>query len=480
MFFRRRIGIYTALLGVVLGVVGVPAGHALAQATPPVRPPLSLTTSPLPLNVVTKPGKPVTADIRVKNNGTQDELLKIDLMKFGAAGDTGRPKLIDRSPQDQYFSWVTFSENTFVAQPNVWKTIHMNINPPKEAAFGYYYAVVFSRANPDKPTAGNSSVEGGVASLVLLNVEAPGERREAQISDISASQKVYEFLPAKISVRLHNGGNLHVAPAGTLFIKRGSTQIAAMDFNTEQGNILPGSDRVFDMTWNDGFPSYKETGTGKDAKKTLVWDFSKIQKLRFGRYTANLVAVYDDGQRDVPVEAVVSFWVIPWRILGGIFLILLLVIAGIWGVGRLIWRGFRRQVVVAPPSSQGPAATAAVLPPEAEPEESSLAAALKKRGRKKKNVEKPAEGPVPPVEAPEEPPVPVKRGRGRPPKNTDATTPEPTATGPVGRPKAETPVTTPNPGRPSVVKPAKSSKSLATKPAGKRLATKPAPKKKGS
>jgi hypothetical protein len=487
MYFRRRIGIYTALL-VVLGVTILPAGQVFAQATPPVRPPLSLTTSPLPLNVSTKPGQPVTADIRVKNNGTQDELLKIDLMKFGAAGSTGRPQLLDRGPQDQYFNWVSFSEPTFVAQPNVWKTIHMNIKPPKEAAFGYYYAVVFSRANPDKPTAGNSAVEGGVASLVLLTVEAPGARRDAQITDISATQKVYEFLPAKITVKLHNGGNLHVSPTGTMFIKRGSAQVAAIDFNSEQGNILPGTDREFEMTWNDGFPSYKETGTGNQATKKLVWDFSKIQKLRFGRYTANLVAVYDDGQRDVPVEAVVSFWVIPWRILGVIFLIILLIIAGIWGVGRLIWRGVRRQVVILPPAGQGPAAAAATLPTEPKPEDSSLAAALKKRGRKKKDKtaqsdEQPSETPATPVETPQE--APVKRGRGRPPKNAaSVSAPIPTAQEPAVQSSA--PVVSPpatKPGRkPSAHKPASrvSTKPLATKPGGKRLAIKPAPKKKGS
>jgi hypothetical protein len=26
--------------------------------------------------------------------------------------------------------------------------------------------------------------------------------------------------------------------------------------------------------------------------------------------------VYDNGQRDVPIEATVSFWVIPWRVVG--------------------------------------------------------------------------------------------------------------------------------------------------------------------
>jgi ABC-type glycerol-3-phosphate transport system permease component len=36
--------------------------------------------------------------------------------------------------------------------------------------------------------------------------------------------------------------------------------------------------------------------------------------LRFGKYTAKMLLVFDDGARDVPIEGVVSFWVIPWRL----------------------------------------------------------------------------------------------------------------------------------------------------------------------
>lgn len=350
-------------IALTVGVL-VPAAPVLAQ-TAPVRPPLSLMTSPLPLNVITKPGQTVTADLRVKNNGTRPEVLKVELLKFGASGSTGRPQLMERDPQDQYFDWISFSESNFTADPNVWKTIKMTIKAPKEAAFGYYFAVLFSRAVPDRPTGNQSAVEGGVASLVLLNVDAPGARREAKVAELVATQKVYEFLPAKFSVKLRNSGNVHVAPVGTIFIKRGDAQVAAIDFNDERGNILPATDRIFDLNWNDGFPSYVEKGTGKDATRSLEWDFGKIEKLRFGRYTATLVAVYDDGQRDVPIEAVVSFWVIPWRILGVILLIVLLIGGGIWGILRLIWKNVRRQIA-APPAAEGP-------------DPNSLAAATKKR-----------------------------------------------------------------------------------------------------
>jgi hypothetical protein len=42
-----------------------------------------------------------------------------------------------------------------------------------------------------------------------------------------------------------------------------------------------------------------------------------VPKLRWGKYTANLLLVYDDGTKDVPIEGTLSFWVIPWRLIFG-------------------------------------------------------------------------------------------------------------------------------------------------------------------
>jgi hypothetical protein len=99
---------------------------------------LNLTTSPLPISLVAQPGKAVTTDLRVKNAGAKTESLKIDLYKFRAYGDTGKPQIIDREPGDDYFDWVSFSQKTFTAEPNVWKTIKMTVNVPKSAAFGFH------------------------------------------------------------------------------------------------------------------------------------------------------------------------------------------------------------------------------------------------------------------------------------------------------------------------------------------------------
>ncbi len=89
----------------------------------------------------------------------------------------------------------------------------------------------------------------------------------------------------------------------------------------------------------DEKPVYKSDGS---PKSKLTWDFSQISKLRFGKYTAKLLLVYNDGKHDIPVEREVTFWVMPWRIIGGVLVFLILANVGGWVLGRSAWRRVRK------------------------------------------------------------------------------------------------------------------------------------------
>lgn len=312
----------------------------------------NLVTSPIPISLITEPGSTVSADLRVKNGGTKTETLEVGLMKFAAFGEEGKPKLVDREKGDDFFDWVSFSEKSFEVAPNEWKTITATFNVPKDATFGYYYAVTFSRAQKDTVTGPRqTAIVGATATLVLLEVRVPNAKREIEVLEFSADRKFYEFLPITFTVKLKNKGNVHVAPRGNIFINTGSKQnLGIVEVNPEKGNLLPNSNRLFTAQWVDGFPVYvPKVENGKeihDSKGNLVytlkWDFSQAHKLRWGRYTANMLLVYDDGKRDQAIEGKVSFWVVPWRILGGGLVISLLTLVGLRStVKNLIRKIFR-------------------------------------------------------------------------------------------------------------------------------------------
>jgi hypothetical protein len=310
---------------------------------------VNLTTSPLPVNLAARPGSSISTELRIQNASNTTQKIKLSLMKFSAYGESGKPALQDRAPGDDYFDWVSFSPSVFQAPPNQWMSVKMTINIPGSAAFGYYYAVVFSPAD-QKPTGKGNVLLGSTAILVLLDVKSPNAKRSAKVVDFSVDKKTYEFLPVNFSVRLHNDGNVHLLPGGSIYIKRGSKQVAVLPFNAQHGNILPNSYRIYTSSWSDGFPVYtpkQQNGRvvlDKDGKPVtyLKWDFSRVPHLKFGHYTANLLAVYDNGSRDVPMEASVSFWVVPWRIIGFIIVVGGLAIYGLWTSGRNIYKRIRK------------------------------------------------------------------------------------------------------------------------------------------
>ncbi len=308
---------------------------------------LRLITSPLPINLVTEPGRTISTEIKVKNGGTQKENLKIDLMKFRAYEDSGKPQLLEREKTDDFLDWVSFSEPTFTLAPDEWKTITATFTVPSTASFGYYYALVFSRATSDQTLqSGQTALVGGTAILVLLEARVSDAKREVAVTEFSVDKKFYEFLPATFNIKLKNTGSVHIAPRGNIFINQGDNHdIALLEVNSEKGNILPNSSRIFDTKWKDGFPRYEEKiQDGKtviDEKGNILselkWDFNDVSKLRFGKYTAKLLLIYDDGHRDIPIESEVSFWVIPWRLLLVLMVIAIFFFIGFRSTMRNIW-----------------------------------------------------------------------------------------------------------------------------------------------
>ena len=333
-----------------LAGVGSPLANA-ATNTPTPSGPINFAVSPPSVAVVAQPGKPMSVDIRVENQSNVSENIKATVMKFTAEGETGLPNIRKFEPSDDFAKWAQVTPAVFSAEPNEWKTIKLNIDPPKSAAFGYYYAVLFSRA--DSPPAlqkGKNNLQGAFASLILLDVNAPGAIRKVEVADFSTSSHISEFLPTNFNVRMHNTGNTHVGVSGSIAISKHNKMVAQIDVNSSKGYILPKSYRSFTSKWTDGAPSYqiKKDVSGKPVldgsgvpETTLVWDKTSLSKLRFGKYDARLVMIYNDGHGDVSTSAKLSFWVIPWRIIFGIALVAILIIAGFY---TIVLRPARRRL----------------------------------------------------------------------------------------------------------------------------------------
>jgi hypothetical protein len=279
----------------------------------------SLQVTPSPLVASVKPGETTTLDLKLRNTGTSLEKLVIQPRSFKVDNASGEIKL-DETKAPEISDWLTFSEPTFTLKPGEIKTQKVSIAVPEKAGFSYSFILVVRRAETvSDPTAGRQ-LEGSVAIFTLLNVDRPGATRKIELAEVKTTQQIYEFLPITIKLRFKNVGNTIVQPYGNIFVQRESTDekpITTLPVNDKRGYILPGTERVLDVDWKDGFAVY-ETITDASGKqvKNLKRDPNKLADFRIGKYTAKIVAVYNDGQRDVPIEKIVTFWVIPWRAIG--------------------------------------------------------------------------------------------------------------------------------------------------------------------
>jgi hypothetical protein len=287
----------------------------------------SLQVTPSPLVTTVKPGQLTIVELKVRNGGTSEEKLKIVPRSFTLQKDSSNVRLNDTTPPD-IAQWISFSAPNFTVQPGEWFTEQVRFNLPAQSGFSYSFALLISRQSEQTPTSAGRLLKGSVAVFTLVNVDRPGATRTLDLADFSSQHKLYEFLPARLNVQFKNTGNTIVQPYGNIFIKRGGKQIATLPVNEQRGYILPGNARTITTSWVDGFPAYKTVRHDDGSTSTsLSWNWADLANFRIGKYTAELVAVYNDGTRDVPVRSEISFWIIPWR---AFLLLLVIIIVIIW------------------------------------------------------------------------------------------------------------------------------------------------------
>lgn len=328
---RYKIGAAALVLSLSLGLAGFGL-LAHAKAAAPQDSGFNLEVSPSPLIESIKPGQNTTVELHIRNRNTITEQLKIELKKFRVKNEKGEVQLSEESPTD-VAGWVKPQQPNFNIKSGELYTEKISVDTPNSAGFSYYFAIVVSRQNPIKQPSNKTTVEGKVAVLTLFAVDKPGAKRQFEIEQFSANHRVYEYLPANLTLRVKNTGNTIVQPTGNIFIQRSSNSpkpITALDVNEKGSYILPGTTRDLSTSWEDGFPVFvaKKDAANTDAALHLEWSWGKANHFRIGKYTARLVAIYNDGQRDVPIQAEVSFWVIPWKLILIILFILAVIIIG--------------------------------------------------------------------------------------------------------------------------------------------------------
>lgn len=299
-----------------------------------------VTVSPVFFDLTTNPGGTVSDRIRVRNNTSSPIPVKVEVKRL--TGDENGELTFNEDNSDNSLDWINFQDTTVTLAPLEFTNIPFTIEVPEDAAYGYYYAINLTQAESGTDSTG-AAISGAAAIPVLLNVRKDGAKAELKLNEFEVESFINDTLPVNFNVKLENTGNVHVRPRGNIFISgMGKDNITSIDINPNGAAIIPNTVRTFPASWTAGFLVKEQViedgqpkidSDGRPVMKLKI-NWNKVTEMRLGKYTANLIVVYDDGTRDVPIESSKSFWVIPWKALIVAIIAVVILVLGV----RFIFR----------------------------------------------------------------------------------------------------------------------------------------------
>ncbi|MGH7246081.1 MAG: hypothetical protein ACREGI_04050 [Candidatus Levyibacteriota bacterium] len=335
----KKIFIYSLiLLALFLGSTHI----ALAQQSE-----FNLSTTPHAFDLTSLPGQKISKTIKVRNNTDTSLSLSVTIKKL-IPDRSGQILISDFTSSEDYQHWLTIDSSSISALPKEWVDVPFTITIPKDAAYGYYYAILLSASqNQQAVNTPQAKLTGAIAIPVLLDVQKNGTSFSGKLTNFVTSSGFYEYLPVTFLTTFVNMGNVHIKPHGDIFITDWKgTQVASLPVNKDLGSILPNGTRVFATDWNDSFITKdpkivdNKVATDKNGNPTyeLHLHFDRVLHLRMGKYIAHALLVVSTDTKDISYEQTTTFWVFPWKIILGMLVFVLLAGIGLFNTLHSIWK----------------------------------------------------------------------------------------------------------------------------------------------
>jgi len=294
----------------------------------------ALTLTPIRLEIAGDPGQVLDEQMTLINEGTTPQTFYSSYANFEAQGETGTPTFV--TPTDDLGTWIE-APSSATLSPRESKTVPIKITIPKNAEPGGHFAAIFWGTTPSATTPGSVAIGAKTGMLVLLRVNGDVAEKGGIIQfGLESGKTFYTALPVSFFYRFQNNGGDRIEPTGNLLFKDilGITE-AKISGNPVEGNVLPGSIRRIEMTWQGkGGPNPPTDRGNFFTQAHYEWN-----NFALGRYKAKLALNY--GTQNEVATAAVVFWVFPWQLL----LVLIVLFLFIFFVIRALIRSYNRWVI---------------------------------------------------------------------------------------------------------------------------------------
>jgi hypothetical protein len=314
-----------AIFLILFTIVSVSLGPiALSQTVNNTNAAQGLQISPTRIEInQINPGESRSTTITVINITSSDLTYGSRVADFSASDESGSPKINDDEEIDSSISvktWITGLPDNFILKARETKEIPIQINVPINAEIGGHYGVVLFPGTETEVDRTGVGLSASTGVLILISVgDASQINEEAEIEEFysaanSKQSSFFENSPIDFVVRIKNIGNVHVKPVGSIEISdMFGNVVGSLSVNEQSSNVLPNSVRRFESSFD----------------KSWV----------FGKYTANLVLGY--GTRGQAITGTIKFWVIPYKLI----LVLILVLGTLIYIFKRLIKTYNRRII---------------------------------------------------------------------------------------------------------------------------------------
>lgn len=267
---------------------------------------IGIAISPPTFEISANPGETIANRIKVQNLTDKPLGITVDRRNFTALGEEGAVGLTEEETPFSLAAWISVSPSEAEIPAKSTAVFAFTIDIPTNAEpGGHFGSIVFQTRGKIPKGQTGAAVSQEIGALVLLRL-AGDTTEKAAIESFKAKKFFVEYGPVEFEARVKNQGNVHIKPTGTITVSNIFGKKVA-SFAVEPRNVLPDAIRKIPATWE--------------------------RKFLFGKYTATASLVY--GSQNESLTASAAFIGFPYRVAGGVLLVLII-------VGILVYRRRKR------------------------------------------------------------------------------------------------------------------------------------------
>lgn len=250
------------------------------------------------------PGETVIQEVTITNRISDDRTFRLEVEDITGSQDGSSAVSLTGDERGPYSirDYIQFPQDEIELELGERARVPVTITVPPDAEPGGYYGSVLvstvRTADGQAEGVPRSPIIARVGSLFFLTVQGDTVR-DGETVGLSLIDDAwwYESGPVNIGILYENQGTVHLNPYGELSVTNMFGEEVGF-VELEPWFVLPSSLRVREIEWDREF--------------------------LLGRYT--VTAHINRGYDDIVDEMQISFWVLPWKIVGGAFVILFILI----------------------------------------------------------------------------------------------------------------------------------------------------------